>query len=311
MLSRVAENLYWLARYIERAENTARLINVNTNLMLDLPKFAQPGWEPIVNILGLGDQYGHTQESRDERAALHYLISDRNNSASIISSLSMARENCRTIRDIIPREAWEQVNDIFIYAKEQSNKGLSKRGRYDYLKGIILRAQTMTGLLAGTMLHDEGYDFLKMGRNLERADMTLRIIDVRTEDLLEDVHEGLTPFENIQWMSVLKSLTAYQMYRRTIQARVRRKDVLMFLFQDKRFPRSFYHSISEVESCLVELNNNNNPLEYLKKLQSKIQKIKFETLDQEKLHKLIDEFEIGLGNVHKLINQTYFYSLSE
>lgn len=306
MLSRVAENIYWLARYVERAENTARLINVNTNLMLDLPKIARPGWEPIIDILGAKAGNSESLEDTDERSVLRYLISDNLNPSSIISSLILARENGRTIRDIIPREAWEAVNDLYMFAKGQAQKGISKRGRYEYLKGVITGAQTLTGILAGTMLHDEGYSFLKMGRNLERADMTTRLIDVRTANLLESKHEELTPFENIQWMSVLKSLTGYQMYRRTVQVRIQRSEVLRFLLQEKRFPRAFYHATCEVEGCLHELPGSDQPLKVLKSLQNKVLKANPDRLKQGQLHKFIDQLQLGLANVNNAIDSTYF-----
>lgn len=306
MLSRVAENLYWFARYKERAENTARLINVNTNLVLDLPKSANLGWEPIIDIIGSADQYHADHDNTEERTVLRYLISDANNPVSIYASLAMARENCRTIRDFVPREAWELINDAWLFAKSNGQQGISRRGRHGFLQGIIVRVQTLTGMLAGTMLHDQGYDFLKMGRNLERADMTTRIIDVRTANLLENSHDDLTPYENIQWMSVLKSLTAYQMYRRTIQVRVRRPDVLRFLLQERRFPRAFYHAICEVEGCLQELPRNEEALATLKKIQNKVLAVKPARLKQERLHKFIDELQLGLAQVHLAVVKTYF-----
>jgi uncharacterized alpha-E superfamily protein len=306
MLSRVAENIYWLARYIERAENTARLINVNTHLMLDLPRTAQPGWEPIIDIMGTREYYFSIHDDIDERSVLRYLIADVNNPPSIPNSLAMARENCRTIRDIVPREAWEWINDMYLYARGESQKGVSKRGRYAYLQEIISGAQTLTGMLAGTMLHDEGYDFLKMGRNLERADMTTRIIDVRTANLLQDSLEGLTPFETIQWVSVLKSLTAYQMYRRTIQVRVSRPDVLRFLLQERRFPRAFYHTLCEVESCLNNLPHHHAPLKRLQKLQKLVCNADPAELKQDQLHEFIDTLQLGLAEIHGAIDETYF-----
>jgi len=306
MLSRVAENLYWFARYKERAENTARLINVNTNLVLDLPKSASLGWEPIIEILGSAEQYHADHDNTEERTVLRYLISDANNPVSIYTSMAMARENCRTIRDFVPREAWELINDAWLFAKNNAQQGISRRGRHHFLQGVISRVQTLTGMLAGTMLHDQGYDFLKMGRNLERADMTTRIIDVRTANLLENSHEGLTPYENIQWMSVLKSLTAYQMYRRTIQVRVRRPDVLRFLFQERHFPRAFYHAVCEVEGCLQELPRNEEALAALGILQKKVLAAKPARLKQERLHKFIDDLQKGLAHVHMTVDKTYF-----
>ena len=305
MLSRVAENIYWMARYIERAENTARLIMVNTNLLLDLPKGVQLGWQPIIEILGAEEYYLKQNKDFDERTVLKFLIADPNSPNSILNALRFARENARTIRDIIPREAWERINDLYFVAKSTAQSGYSKKGRFDYVQKIILGAQTITGLLAGTMLHDMGYDFLKMGRNLERADMTTRIIDVRSADLLPE-HEALTPFENIQWMSVLKSLTGYQMYRRKMQERVNRPDVLKFLLKDKTFPRSFFHALLEVKFCLQNLPRNEEAVNLLNDVGKKVLRADQAILKQDELHKFIDELQLGLADLHQMISKTYF-----
>lgn len=306
MLSRVANNIYWMARYIERAENTARLINVNTHLLYDLPKRIRLGWEPIIDMTGNREFYYDLYDEANERSVIRFLAIDTRNPASILGSLSMARENARTIRDIIPREAWEQVNQLHLSAKSDAQSILTHRHRYDCLRRIITGAQTITGLLAGTMTHDEGYAFLRMGRNLERGDMTTRIIDVRTASLLPELPEDITPFENIQWMSVLKSLTAYQMYRREMRLKVGRADVLKFLLQETRFPRSLFHTLCEVESCLLSLPHNEKPLKTLAQLQRKVQRTKPHTLVQEELHKYIDTLQLGLSKVHGQIQASYF-----
>ena len=306
MLSRVANNVYWMARQIERAENTARLINVNTHLLYDLPKRIRLGWEPIIDITGSRNFYYDLYDEADERSVIRFLAVDTRNTASILSSLAQARENARTIRDIIPREAWEQVNQLYLAAKDDAHSILTHRHRYDCLRRIITGAQTITGLLAGTMTHDEGYEFLRMGRNLERGDMTTRIIDVRTASLLPELSEDLTPFENIQWMSVLKSLTAYQMYRREMRLRVGRADVLKFLLQEKRFPRSLYHTLCEVESCLQSLPHNEKPLKILSQLQRKVLRTKPHALVQEELHKYVDSLQLGLSKIHNQIQASYF-----
>lgn len=308
MLSRVAENIYWMARYIERAENTARLITVTTNLILDLPRSANVGWEPIIEIMGSEELFHQCYDESDERNILRFMIADQQNPGSIVSSLQQARENARTIRDIIPRETWESINDLFLVAKSNTQSGIARKNRHSYLQKIILGAQTITGQLAGTMYHDIGYDFLRMGRNLERADMTTRIIDVRSADLLEDEHEGLTPYENIQWMSVLKSLTGYQMYRRIIQVRVRRADVLRFLLQERKFPRAFYHATCEVESCFDNLPRNTECKKQIHVLQKTVLSVNPEKLKQDELHKFIDKLQLGLITVHSKIADTYFLS---
>lgn len=306
MLSRVAENIYWMARALERAEDTARLVNVTTHLVLDLPKKIAFDWETLLHITGYSDLFRERYGEADARNLVRFLVGDELNPGSVIRSLDNARENARTIRDIIPSEAWEQINNLHLKCKSNLQFGLSRRGRFDYLRWTILGVQTITGMLAGTMTHDAGYDFLRMGRNLERADMTTRIIDVRSVNLLAEKSVDLVPFENIQWMSVLKSLTGYQMYRRAMQVRVRRPDVLKFLFQDQRFPRSFYHCLCEVESCLQDLPRNDAPLRLVVQLQRMVLEAKPERLGQEELHQFIDDVQARLAGVHDQIAATYF-----
>ncbi|WP_219908600.1 alpha-E domain-containing protein [Nitrosomonas aestuarii] len=306
MLSRVANRIYWMARYLERAENTARLINVNTHLLLDLPKKVRLGWEPIVDITSHRDYFYNLYEEADERNVIRFMVSDMRNHGSILNSLHMARENTRTIRDIIPREVWEQVNTLHLTTKTNAKSVITQRHRYDYLRSVILGVQTISGMLAGTMTHNEGYDFLRMGRNLERADMTTRIIDVRSATLLPDMPEDLTPFENLQWVSVLKSLTAYQMYRREIRQRIRRADVLKFLLQEERFPRSFYHALCQVSTCLNNLPRNEKTLQMLTKLQTKLLQTKLQEFDQQKLHVFIDGLQLGVIRINNSISENYF-----
>lgn len=306
MLSRVANRIYWMARYLERAENTARLINVNTHLLLDLPKRVRLGWEPIIDITSHRNFFHTLYEKTDEQNVIRFMVTDVRNSDSIMSTLSLARENTRTIRDIIPREAWEQVNVLYLSAKSNARTVTTQRHRYEYLCSVILGVQMISGMLAGTMTHDEGYSFLRMGRNLERADMTTRIIDIRSASLLPDIDKDSSPFNNLQWISVLKSLTAYQMYRREMRLSVRRPDVLKFLLQKEYFPRSFLHTLCEVNDCLNNLPNNRPPLKLLTRLKQKIINTKLNELSQKALHDFIDELQFGLIEINNSISKKYF-----
>lgn len=306
MLSRVANNIYWMARYIERAENTARLINVNTHLVLDMPRKVHMGWEPLVEMTSGSNAFHEHFEEADERSVIRFLVTDRNNPGSIMSSLEMARANGRTIRDIIPTEAWERVNALCLEAKNGSQQALGRRNRYGFLSSVILGSQTITGLLSGTMPHDEGYSFLRLGRNLERADMTTRIIDVRSATLLPDASEELSTFDNLQWIAVLKSLTAYQAYRRQVRLRIRREDVLKYLLHSTQFPRAFRHSIDEVERCLEELPRNDQPMQRVTDLQTTLASAQPDKLKQAKLHDFIDHLQLGLMGIHSAVSETYF-----
>ena len=306
LLARVAENLYWMGRYLERAENLARLINVNSHLLLDLPKGIAPGWRPLIEITGNMALYSERQSEFDEVRVLRFLVTADDNPGSILASLYYARENARTIRDIIPREAWELINALHHYARENQASALSKRGRFDYLNQIILRNQTLTGCLVGTMNRDAGYTFVSLGQNIERADMTRRFIDGQSANLIDDEQPEEHPRNAIQWISVLKSLSGYQAYRRAMQVRVRRTAVLRFLLQHREFPRTVRHALAEVAASLRSLPNHDRPLALALRLEQGIENSDVERLSQQALHRLIDELQIGLGELSQAIAERYF-----
>ncbi|WP_020410624.1 alpha-E domain-containing protein [Hahella ganghwensis] len=303
MLARVAGNIYWMARYLERAEDLARLINVNANLALDLPKGLSPIWGQLVAITGAGDTY---EGEFDERSVLKFLISDTNSHVSIFSSLASARENARTIRDVIPREVWETINTTYLHAKDHSQQALTKRGRYPFLHEIITQCQNITGTLSGTLNHDAGYTFLKIGRSLERADMTSRIIDIRSANLIPDATMTKATYENLQWMSVLKSLTGYQMYRREMQVRIQRQEVLRFLIQSKVFPRAIARCMSDLEFSLDSLPNHENTLLVVHRVKRQLDNMDISKLKQAELQAAMDLLQIGFAQVHDEVTSAYF-----
>ena len=151
MLSRVAERVYWAGRYVERAENTARLVTVNTNLLLDLPRRTTLGWQPLVEITGSKRQFSRLFRNATEKNVVRFLISDTRNPASLLNCLQFARENARTIRDIIPRDGWEAVNALYWQVKAALPSGIAQKNRHEFLTAIIAGTQRTTGLFAGTM----------------------------------------------------------------------------------------------------------------------------------------------------------------
>jgi len=312
MLARVVENMYWLARYLERAENTARIIGVNTNLLLDLPGGIAPGWLPLVDISGNRAEYDKQHEGKatrgEERDVVTFLVADKSNPGSICSSMLYARENARTLREILPTEAWELLNEFFAECTRDVASAINKRTRFEFLKHIVITLQTLAGMLDGTMNRNDAYSFSLLGRNLERADMTSRIVDVRSAQLLPAETPELRPFESVQWMSVLKSLSGYQMYRLRMRTRVRRTDVLQFLLRDDQFPRSCQFSLMQLERSLRELPRSENVLEVLDGAARFIERAPLATLDQPGLHELIDKLQLHINNVHNMIAEIYFPS---
>lgn len=308
MLSRVAESLYWVARYVERAEDTARLVSVSSNLLLDMPGHAALSWSTLVDISGAQAVFDSLYAERSERNVVTFLCLAREHDSSILSSLGQARENLRATRDVVPREIWEEINSCYLSIAEQHDDVLHARHRDTFLKNVVRACQTLNGLIEGILSHGDARTFLSLGRHIERADMTTRIIDVRSSNLLPRTPEELVPFENLQWMSVLKSLTAYQMYRQEVRLRVRGPDVLRFLLQSRTLPRSVLRSLEEVSRQLESLPHHDRPLAAATQVRAEVAEADIQTLSRvpESLHRVIDDFQIGFNVLHEAIASAYF-----
>lgn len=308
MLSRVAENLYWMARYLERAENTARLINSTTQLLLDLPRGASFGWDVLLRVAGLDDLYGRTYGEPNEEDIMRFLIQDEENPSSIASSIHCARENTRTFREVLPREFWERVNSLYLFVRANAaDAARSRSQRYAVLDGVIERRQSIVGLLMGTMSHDVAYQFIELGRNVERADMTTRIVDVNSAVLLPS--DGVVSRAVLErlWMGTLKALSAYQMYRRHVGVHIEGAGVVHFLLTDSHFPRSVVHCLSEIEGCLAALPNSTGAMKTMRTAWRRLEQMRFEGLPPVVLHDYLDQVQADLGGIHAAVAQQYFY----
>ena len=304
MLSRVAETLYWTARYVERAENLARLINVNNLLLMDLPKGFSPGWEPLLDITGNREPFEAIYNEYSEKNVVKFLTVDTRNPSSISNSLQYPRHNARTSRDVIPTDVPETLNALHFSEKENSTSFLSKRGRFASLKQVINQCLLMFGTMDASMSHDEGYFFWRFGAALERADMTSRIIDVRSSTLTEDMSD--LPFENILWMSVLRSLSGYQMYRQKMGVRIRPGDVLLFMLHSKEFPRSVLFCLNKLKTLFLNLPDNESMIERIDLSISDLEKQPVATLRGRALHNYIDELQIDFADIHQQLAEQYF-----
>lgn len=305
MLSRVAERTYWAGRYLERAENTARLISVCASLLLDLPEEAGLKWRLLVEVVGSEGLFDELYDTADEADVLRFILADAGNPGSLLASLSAARENLRTTRDIVPKEGWECVNELYLFAKENMHRAAHRRRRYDILARCTARCQQITGLLDGTMSHGDAYNFMRIGRHLERADMNTRVVDVAAATFLS-VSEPPDTYENTIWMGVLKSLSAYQMYRQNVRRRVRAPDVLHYLLKDALFPRSMHHCLAMLEESLSTLPRSDAPMRSVQALEQEIREAAIADLIGPRLHAQIDQWQIELARIHDSIQATWF-----
>lgn len=307
MLSRAADNLYWLGRYLQRAENTARLINAHANLLLDMPKSLETGWSPLVEIFSADALFREHYDTPSEANVVRFLVMDARNPSSIVSSIHAAREILRATRDYMQREIWEKVNNLHLIVSEGSERSMTRARRQELLARVVDSALMVYGMFYCNLSHDTGFQFLRLGTNLEQADMTTRVIDVRSSNLIKPKSaEDLRPFQSIQWMGVLRMLTAYQMYRRDVRQRVSGPLVLRYLLQNREFPRSAMFCINQIASTLPHLPPSRKIERTVQRTQALLLDANIEKLVEAGLHEFIDEIQISLGGLHTAISETYF-----
>jgi uncharacterized alpha-E superfamily protein len=253
MLSRVAERIYWGARYLERIENTARLVGVYDNLLFDLPRDTNISWYNLIEINSKEEAFNDRYKVRDERNVVKFLLADDTNPSALLCSLKMAKENIRTTRDVLPQDTWELINELDIFAHSNIRQGINRTNRHQFLNGIIQKCQELNGLFDGVMSRDASWQFLVLGRNLERADMTTRILEAGVSVMLQP-NEGTTVnLSQVVWGNVLRSLSADMNYRRSVRSTVQSRKVAMFLLEDVNFPRSVHYCMAEIHASIARL----------------------------------------------------------
>lgn len=306
MLSRSAERLYWLARYLERTENTARLLSVYMNLMYDLPMDVEMSWRNLLTIFGTQKSFIQHYEVANEQNTLRFLLTDTHNPGSLFSSLNYARENIRTSRELMPDEAWQQVNEMYLYAKAHVDSAENRSGRITILNELMRGCQRFTGFLSGAMSHNDALRFIRLGRNIERADMTTRILDIASVLLAVDRSDKLRQYETVLWMNVLKSLSALLMYRKDRRHRIASGDVLDYLLKDSNFPRAVKHCLYEVEAAIKYLPRSEGLIPNLAGLHFTLDELDIYPVTHQQLHDLLDDIQLKLGITHNQIATTWF-----
>jgi uncharacterized alpha-E superfamily protein len=312
MLSSVAERVYWLGRYMERVENSARLIDVYSSMLFDLPRDSNIGWGILLDITGSNESFDEKNAAVTETSVVKFLLSDTSNPSSIYSCLSMLRENARTTREIIPSEAWEQINELYLQTRETIAAGVNRKTRRELFQVMIQDCQRLGGLLTGSMAHNNAYTFIQLGRLLERGDMTTRIIDVGSFTLLPAFAKFrkrssfLEPFENVIWMNILRSLSGYQAYRQNVASRVGGEGVVRFMLQDDEFPRAVNFCLDEISARMESLPNH-------EEVQLAVDRVKRITSEANVFHLLqggllefIDELQISIADIHDELSKTWF-----
>ncbi|MEW6446272.1 MAG: alpha-E domain-containing protein [Pseudomonadota bacterium] len=300
MLARVAESLYWMGRQLERAENTARLVNATTQVLLDSPAGIELGWNQLVRVMGL-----HGEDAATEEQAVRLLLLDENNPGSVVMCLRQARENARALREVLPREAWEQLNNLHLRAPQLMVAALERSRRHNALGEVVDGRLMLAGRLAETMSHDAAFQFIRLGELLERADMTSRIVDISSA--VASTAPGGLGMETT-WISILKALSAFQMYRRHEDVRISPRRVVHFLFNDQRFPRALRYCLDGMENILAELPNPADALRAARMAARLLPGTTQRLSGEEGLPALIDEVQQRLAVIHQAIDESYFHA---
>ncbi len=312
MLSRVAESIFWMYRYLERAENNARFLDVNFNLVLDLPPGMTEQWKPLVIATGGIDNYLGHFEGFKKNDVIQFIGFDSYNPNSIFSCMRNARENARMIRENLTKELWEEINNLYLFVFEGVKKGkwVNSDPRKFFTR-IKKGCQILWGINESTISRSDGWHFGQLGQSLERADNISRILDVKYHIVLPSVESVGTPIDIIHWAALLKSVSAYNMYRRHY-GKILPINITEFLILEREFPRSILFCLQKAEFSLRKISGNqkngyaNNAEKKLGSLRSDLEFADIHDIFTGGLHEFLDDFQKIITDISNAVYETYF-----
>jgi uncharacterized alpha-E superfamily protein len=301
-------------RYIERAENYARFIDANLNLTLDLPPGMAEQWEPLISATGDNALFTTLHDVADRRNVLRFLIEQRENPSSIRSCLYRARENARSIREMLSLEIWEHLNEFYLRSRDAMQEDRLKdvlRDPLPFCQLVKEMSHLYYGLFETTLSHSEGWHFGMLGRQLERADQTTRLLDVKYFILLPRVEDVGLSFDLLQWSSVLKSASAFEMYSR-IYDRIDPRSIVRFLLFDPEFPRSIRFCAIRTAASLRRITGSsergfaNHAEKLIGRLRSDLDYTEIKEVFEIGLHEYLDRIQMRLNEIGGALHDAYF-----
>jgi uncharacterized alpha-E superfamily protein len=311
MLGRVANTIYWMNRYLERAENYARFMDVNFNLSLELPPNEIQQWQPLVVITGDWELYQSLNSKVEKTKVIYFLAFEERNPNSIYNCILNARENARAVRTEITKEVWEQINALYFLVKDgQEKKQCLDVNIRDFFTQIKNGCQLVYGMYDSTISRNEGWNFGKLGQVLERADKTSRVLDAKYHLLLDSPKEVGSSLDLIQWAALLKSVSAYDMYRKKY-GKLSPSCIAEFLILDREFPRSILACLLIAEQSLITLSGSsvgfsNDAQKQLGALRSQLEYIDINDIIDKGMHEYLDEIQGKLNKISSAIYNSFF-----
>ncbi len=316
MLSRVANLIYWIARYLERAENTARIVEVNAQLVLDLQSRQDAGdpraWEPLVFVTGSDEKFHELYGGKaTERAVIEFMLFDKRNPSSVLSCIGFARENARCIRDQLAADLWETINTFYLRLKDDDFTRYAQLGAADYLAWIKAQTQLFHGVADAMLPRTDGWWFYDLGRHLERADNITRILDVKYFMILPSLQAVGSALDMVQWASVLRSCSAFEAFRRTRRGDLDLVRVVDFLLRDETFPRSVLFAVAEAEQSLVRIGpGDGQPAvaaahALVRSLREDLEAADAKAVIAGGLHEYLDGIQLRIEGIHAAVQAAY------
>jgi uncharacterized alpha-E superfamily protein len=305
LLARVADRIHWAARYLERAEDTARVVRAFGDLFFDMPGDALPpaaAWPPLVTLTG---DPVEVAADLDENRVVRLLVADRSRPGSIVNSVAHARDNLRTTREVLPREAWQVVNDLWLYVDREVDRAVERRLRDRFLARVVDESRRLDGVLMSTMTRDAAYEIWRLGRLLERADMTTRVVGVRAAALMVPGSEVARGYDEVHWMGVLRSLSALQMYQRAEHGPIEGQAVVRFLLFHEGFPRSVAGALFEIERSLQHLGHDGSVLDAVVEARAVLGAATPSVVDGADLDRAMDRVQLALAAIGAAISERF------
>ncbi|WP_024481026.1 alpha-E domain-containing protein [Cellulophaga baltica] len=311
MLGRVANTIYWMNRYLERAENYARFMDVNYNLSLEMPPDEEQQWKPIVVITGDWELYKSLNTKVSKSKVIYFLTFDEKNPNSIYNCILKARENARAIRPEITKEFWEQINALnYLVKAGLENKCHKESNLREFFTNVKNGCQLLYGMYDATISRNEGWHFGKLGQAIERADKTSRVLDTKYHLLLDSPNEVGSSLDLIQWSSLLKSVSAYDMYRKKY-GKLTSASIAEFLILDTEFPRSILACLIRAEQSLITLSGSsfgfsNSAQKQLGALKSQLEYTAINEIISGGMHEYLDDIQKKLNGISTAVYESFF-----
>jgi uncharacterized alpha-E superfamily protein len=309
MLGKTAGGLFWMFRYLERSENTARLIEAGFRIALTRPDGADDEWASVLQTAAVAGGYAERHGEVEAGKAIDYLLRDTSNPSSVLSAIAAARTNARLVRTALTREVWEAVNDTYMILKEALARPVRTRDLPEALAMIRQQSALVRGALHGTMLRNDIFDFCRLGTFLERADNTARILDVKYYVLLPSISQIGSSLDNVQWETILRSVAGQRAYRWITKGESSPMSIADFLIFDGRMPRSLRFSASKIATNLSYLERaygTRHPShDQVDVMTARLDTMTIERVFEDGLHEFITDFLTDMARLGGQIERDY------